>query len=105
MTIGKGNLGGKGVYANRNFKKGDVVIRYNLTPLTEGEFENLPEDEKEYTHTHWGTIYHYGEPERHVNHADNPNTCQDLENSCDVALRDISEGEMITTDATKDDVA
>ena len=105
VIIGKGNLAGKGVYANRDFKKGEVVIKYNLKPLTEKEFENLPESEKMFTHTHWGTINLYSEPERYVNHSDNPNTYQDLINQCDIALRDIKKGEEITSDATKDDVA
>jgi hypothetical protein len=104
VIIGKGNLAGKGVYAARDFKKGEVVIKYNLKPLTKQEFENLPQSEKEFTHTHRGTIHLYSEPERYVNHSDNSNTWQDLENFCDVAFRDIARGEMITTDATKDDV-
>ena len=98
-------MAGKGVYANRDFKKGEVVIKYNLKPLAEKEFENLPESEKMFTHTHWGTINLYSEPERYVNHSDNPNTYQDLINQCDIALRDIKKGEEITSDATKDDVA
>lgn len=104
ITIGKGNLAGKGVYAARDFKKGEIVIKYNLKSLTKQEFENLPQSEEEFTHTHRETIHLYSEPERYVNHSDNPNTRQDLENFCDVAARDIAKGEMITTDATKDDI-
>ncbi|MBI4215071.1 SET domain-containing protein [archaeon] len=103
IITGKGNLAGKGVYANRNFKKDEVVIKYNLKPLTKQEFENLPESEKEFTHSHWGVIHLYAEPERYINHSDDPNTYQDLTNKCEVALRDIRKGEMITTDASKDD--
>lgn len=105
LIIGKGNLAGKGVYAERDFKKGEVIIKYSLKPLKEGEFENLPDWEKEFTHTHWGTTYLYSEPERYVNHSDNPNTYQDITNKCDIALRDIKKGEMVTTDATKDDIS
>lgn len=103
LIIGKGNLAGKGVYANRGFKKGEIVIRYNLKPLTKEELEKLPESEKIFTHTHWGQTYLYGEPERYVNHSDRPNTYQDVKNKCDIALRDIKKGEMITTNALKDD--
>ena len=105
VIIGKGNLAGKGVYANRDFKKGEVVIKYNLKPLTEEEFKDLPESEKMFTHTHWGTINLYSEPERYVNHSEHPNTYQDLINKCDIALRDIKKGEEITSDAVKDDVS
>lgn len=104
VIIGKGNLAGKGVYANRDFKKGEVVIKYNLKPLTEEEFENLPESEKMFTHRHYDIVNLYAEPERYVNHSENPNTYQDLINKCDMALRDIKKGEEITGDATKDDV-
>ncbi len=105
IVIGKGNLAGKGAYANRDFKKGEVVIKYNLKPLTEEEYESLPESEKMFTHMHWDTICLYSKPERYVNHSENPNTYQDLTNKCEVALRDIKKGEEITTDATKDDIS
>lgn len=104
VFIGTGNLQGKGVHAARNFEKDEVVIEYNLQPLSKKEFESLPKREKEFTHMHWGTIYLYSEPERYVNHSDTPNTYQDLTNRCDIALRDIHAGEMITTDTTRDDV-
>jgi hypothetical protein len=105
VIVGKGDLAGKGVYANRDFKKGETVITYNLKPLTKEEFDALPENQKEFTHTHHGFIYLYSEPERYVNHSDDPNTYQDLEKQSDIALSDIKKGEMITTDATKDDIA
>lgn len=95
---------GKGVFAGRDFKKGEVVLQYHLKPLTQEEWEKLSESEKEFTHTHWGQIYLYSEPERYVNHSDDPNTYQDLKKQQDVALRDIKKGEEITGDATKDDI-
>lgn len=104
VIIGKGNLAGKGIYAARAFKAGELVIQYSLQSLTEEEYKNLPMNERMFTHRHWGKIYLYAEPERYVNHSDNPNTHQDLERQCDIALRDIKQGEAITTNATKDDV-
>lgn len=103
IIIGKGNLAGKGVYAAKDFKKDEVVIKYNLKPLTKQEFKNLLESEKEFVHTHQGIIYLYSEPERYVNHSEKPNTYQDLTKRYDIALRDIRKGEMITTDSTKED--
>jgi len=105
IFIGKGNLAGKGVFANRDFKKGEVIINYHLKLLTDQEVDKLSDEEKMFVHTHWGENFLYAEPERYVNHSDDPNTYQDLEKKCDIALRDIKKGEMITTDATKDDVA
>lgn len=105
VEIGNGSLAGKGVYAGRNFQKSEVVIQYHLTPLTQEQYNNLPESERMFTHRHGEVINLYSEPERYVNHSQTPNTYQDLERQCDVALRDIEKGEAITTDATKDDIA
>ena len=93
----------KGVFANRDFEKGEVVIKYELKPLTKRDFENLPAIEKEFTHVHNGQTYLYSLPERYVNHSSKPNTRQDVRNKRDVATRDIKKGEEITTDSTKDD--
>ena len=104
IIIGKGNLVRKGVFADRNFKKGEIVIKYNLKPLTKERHDSLPEDQKLFTHIHWDQIYLYGVPERYVNHSSEPNTHPDLQNKCDIAIRDIEKDEMITTNATMDDV-
>lgn len=74
VFIGKGKLTGKGVYAVRDFKKGEVVIQYHLKPISKEENENLPESEKEFTHSYRGQIFLYQEPERYINHSKNPNT-------------------------------
>jgi len=105
VSIGTGKLAGKGVYAQRDFKKGEVVILYKLKSLSQEEFDALPKSEKMFTHTHWGQIQLYSEPERYVNDADDPNTMPDLERQADVAFRNISQGEMITTNSKFDDVA
>ena len=68
VIIGKGNLDGKGIYAERDFRKGEVVVKYNLKHLTEDEFQNLSESEKKFTHIYKGKIRLYSEPERYVNH-------------------------------------
>ena len=94
----------KGVFANRTFKKGDIVINYNLKPLTEEEYKKLPKSEKQFTHKHLGRIYLYLSPARYVNHSSNPNTVQNLKKRLDIALRDIKKGEEITTDSSKDDI-
>ena len=103
VSIGKGNLSGKGLYANRPFKKGEIVKRYNIKIVTSEELAALPLEDKNSTHTRNGTIYLYGEPDRYTNHSDTPNTVQDFGNNCDIALRDIAKGEMITTDSSRED--
>ena len=54
VVIGKGKLAGKGVYAARDFKKGELVISYNLKSLTQGEFDLLPKSEQMFVHSFWG---------------------------------------------------
>lgn len=98
VVIGKGKLAGKGVYAARDFAKGEIVISYTLKPLSKEEYSRLPRGEKMFTHVHKGTIYLYSEPERYVNHSASPNTYQDEERLNDIALKDIKKGEMITSD-------
>ena len=93
-----------GVYANIDFKKGDIVIVYQLKLLSLEEFKKLVVSEKKFVHTHKGKIYLYSIPERYVNHSSHPNTYQDLERKCDVALCDIKKGEEITTNASQDDI-
>lgn len=104
VTVGKGNLGGKGVYAARDFKKGEVVIKYHLKPLTFQELKELPRDDYLATHTVNGQIYLYPEPARYVNHSEDPNVYNDHVRQADVALRGIQRGELITIDARNDDV-
>ena len=94
---------GLGVFGGRDFKKGEVVVKYNLRFLTKQEYKKLPKNEKRFVHKHWGVIYLYPIPARYVNHSDNPNTIQNLKERYDVASRDIKKGEEITTDSTKDD--
>ena len=105
IVIKKSKIGqfDRGVFANRDFKKGEVVIKYKLKPLTHQEFQKLPDAEKKFTHKHHEVIYLYSSPERYVNHSSNPNTCQNLKDRCDIAIRVIKKGEEITTDSTKDD--
>ena len=93
----------KGVFANKYFKKGEVVIKYGLKPLTKEQYKKLPKSEKMFTHSHWGQIYLYSIPERYVNHSNSPNVQQNLVKQCDIALRDIKKGEEITGDSKKDD--
>lgn len=102
VFIGKGKLAGKGVYAARDFKEGEIVKFYNLKPLTQSEYDALPKSEKMFTHSFWNQIYLFPQPSRYTNHSANPNTRADLKKMCDYAIRPIKKGEMITTNATEE---
>ena len=102
VVIGKGKLAGKGVYAARDFKKGELVELYNLKALTQNEFDSIPKNEQMFVHSFWGKMYLFPEPSRYINHSANPNTILDLNKMCDYAIRPIKKGEMITTNATQE---
>lgn len=104
VTIGKGIMSGKGLYAARDFKKGETVITYELKPLTFTELKALPPEEYAATHNVNGQLYLYPEPARYVSHSETPNVRNDHEQQADIALRDIKVGELITVDARYDDV-
>jgi ketosteroid isomerase-like protein len=98
VVLGRGKLAGKGVYAARDFEQGELVVPYRLEELTQAEFNALPEGEWEWTHSFHGKIYLFPEPERYVNHDDDPSTLPDHGRGGDVALRPIRKGEAITID-------
>ncbi|HKU18757.1 MAG TPA: SET domain-containing protein-lysine N-methyltransferase [Candidatus Saccharimonadales bacterium] len=104
ITIGQGSMSGKGVYAARNFNKGELVIKYELKPLSFAELKALPPEDYAATHNVNGQIYLYPEPARYVSHSEDPNVRNDHEQRADIALRDIKAGELITVDARDDDV-
>lgn len=107
LEVKKSNIGqfkcGFGLFAKKNFKKGEIVKKYNLRELSKQEFKDLPKEEKEFTHKRNGKILLYPVPERYVNHSNDPNTIQDFEIGADIAVRNIKKGEEITTDSTKED--
>lgn len=99
LRIGPGELGGNAVYAAREFAAGEVVIAFDLQPLTREQFLELTSDEQLFVHSYGGRRWLYPPPARWVNHADQPSCYQDFERGCDVALRPINIGEPITIDA------
>lgn len=88
---------GIGAFANRDFIKGQIVIKWNLKSLSENEYCNLPEYVKEnFCHKRHNTLWLYPDPERHVNRSVDPNVAPDFELQANVALRDIKKGEELS---------
>ena len=104
VIIGKGPMSGKGIYAARDFKKDEVVVRYELKPITFNELKALSPEDYAATHNVNGQLYMYPEPARYVSHSAKPNVRNDHGQHADVALRDIDKGELITVDARYDDI-
>jgi uncharacterized protein len=92
---------GKGVFAAREFQKGEVVLRWDLShPVDTDLLTRLPEHERRYVAVLEGKSYLLMPPERYVNHSCEPNTT--ARNFCDVAKRDINKGEEITGDYSEE---
>ncbi|MGC1879184.1 MAG: SET domain-containing protein [Rhabdochlamydiaceae bacterium] len=105
VYLKKSNIGqfedGLGVFANRNFKKGEIVIKWNLIALSEKEYSQLPKYEKKnFCHQRHSIRWFYPDPERHVNRFKHPNVAPDFEKQANIALRDIKKGDELAIAAT-----
>ena len=103
VVVKQSKIHGKGVFTNRDFKKGDVVIEYDLEELTKEEFDNLPEAERHFTAKRDGGYVLFVPPARYVNHSCEPNTTS-VDMKYDVAVRDIKKGEEITGNYSEENV-
>lgn len=98
VIIKKSKIKGKGVFAARDFKKGEVILIWDIThKIIKEEMAKLSEDEKNHlSYIGDGDYVVMKFPEKYVNHSCDPNTY--VKNQKDIALRDIKKGEEITTD-------
>jgi len=98
VVVRESKIHGNGVFANRDFKKGELVIKWETCSrmITEQEFKGLPEEDKNITSYHNGKYVLFSSPGKYLNHSCDSNT--KAKDYCDVAVRDIREGEEITCD-------
>lgn len=95
------NIEAKGVFAVRDFKKGEVVLSWDIShTLPKEVVDVMSDEEKKYISLVDGMYIVMQEPEKYVNHLCEPNTTVKI--FCDVAIRDIHAGEEITGDYTED---
>lgn len=96
IIIKKSKIEGLGVFAARNFKKREIVIKYTLPEvLTKEEVDQLPEKDKEYVqYAGEGKYILHQAPARFVNHSCDANTYSD--HLSDIAKREIKKWEEIT---------
>lgn len=98
IIIKKSKIEGMGVFANRDFKRGEIVIKWNTdTFLSKKEAGHIPEREKRYIYPIGNRFLLQQPPARYVNHSCNPNT-KVVDDASDVAIKDIRKGEEITSD-------
>lgn len=101
VIVKDSDIEGKGVFALRDFREGEIVLRWDTSrTLSKSLIEKLNDEEKKYISFIEGKYVVMQEPEKYVNHSCEPNTT--AKNFCDVATRDIKEGEEITGDYTEE---
>lgn len=69
IIVKKSKIQGKGVFANKDFKKGEIVLRWNPKKITKKESEKLSVKERHYLE-YQNSQYLLMQPqERYVNHS------------------------------------
>src|SRR5680860_1658989 len=97
VIVKKSKIEGMGVFANRNFKKGEIIFKWGNIVLKEKEVKNLPKNEKGRVFLFNGEPHLQKPPARFINHSCSPNT-KVVNDSSDVAIKCIKKGEEITSD-------
>jgi SET domain-containing protein len=95
LIVKRSKIEGKGVFAGRDFRTGEVVIKWDIShQLTSEEATKLPASERRYVVYVKGKHILLQSPAKYVNHSCDANTRAD--NYCDIAQRDIKKGDEIT---------
>jgi len=103
VVVKKSKIQGKGVFANRNFKKGETIIKWDTShELSSAEIKKLSGSDKKYIAFLEGKYIVMQSPAKYVNHSCNANTF--AKNFCDIAKRDIEKGEEITGDYSENNI-
>ncbi|MBI5415096.1 SET domain-containing protein [Candidatus Peregrinibacteria bacterium] len=101
VLVKNSGIEGKGVFAHRDFKKGEIVLHWDTShTLPKEKVEKMSNEEKKYISFLDGKYVILQEPEKYVNHSCEPNTT--AQHFCDVAMRDIQQGEEITADYSEE---
>ena len=101
VIIKKSKIQGKGVFAGSNFRKGDVVMKWDASMmLSKKGSQKVPIRYRKYLVLYKGKFIVSQSPEKYLNHSCNPNTKEG--NLCDIAIRSIKRGEELTTDYSID---
>ena len=101
VLVKKSKIQGKGVFAGRNFRKGEIAMRWDTSIiLTKSDARKIPVNTRKYLVHSDGMYVLTQSPEKYLNHSCTPNTME--KNHSDVAMRNILKGEELTTDYSLD---
>ncbi len=92
IKISNSRIHGKGVFANRNFSRGEIVLRWDSCSrkISDKEYKQLSEGQKKMVFD--GNLYF--SPSQFMNHSCSANV-KNID-GYDTAIKDIKEGEEIT---------
>jgi SET domain-containing protein len=99
IVVKKSKINGKGVFAKRDFKKGEIILQWNPKIITKIESDKLTIKQKNYLFHEKNKYFLMQVPEKYVNHSCEPNTT--AKDKSDIAKRDIKKGEEITSSYSK----
>ncbi len=101
VIVKNSNIEGLGIFALRNFKKGEIVLHWNTSHiLSKEKIDQMSNKKKKYISFLDNKYVIMQEPEKYVNHSCNSNTI--TKKFCDIAIKNIQAGEEITTDYNKE---
>jgi len=102
VIVKDSDIHGRGLFATRDFAKGETVLGWNPENkyLTEEEVEKLSDDLKPFVAIFHDKYLLIADPERYMNHSCNPNT-ETADDGTDYATRDIKAGEELTGSYTR----
>ena len=99
IVVQNSKIQGKGAFANRDFKEGEIVLKWNTLKLKKEDVIKYP---KKYVIVIDDEYFLVQPPQRYVNHSCSPNAKTDIDNRCDRAIRNIKKGEEITVKYEED---
>ena len=99
IVVKKSKINGKGVFVKRDFKKGEIILRWNPKILNKLKAGKLTTKQKHYLYQEKNKYLLMQSPEKYVNHSCDANTM--VKNKYDIAIRNIKKGEEITSSYAK----
>jgi uncharacterized protein len=101
VIVKKSKIHQKGIFASRNFKKGETILHWDISKtLAKREVNKLSNEEKLHICFANDKYIITQKPECFVNHSCEANTYP--KDFCEIAARNIKKGEEITADYTND---
>lgn len=103
FVIKKSRIHGRGVFAGRDFNKGERVLKWDLSHVIQiDDIEKLPLNIRKNVYLFKGKYIVPSAPGLYLNHSCDSNTF--ARNGYDVAKRDIKKGEEITIDMSNEEI-